>query len=70
MSIDFNKMNAEIIEWKNLRNEADVLIKQTLTSKQKVQDGARIARALAVYVKSDHTIKTLEMDQKRASTQN
>lgn len=62
-------MDAEIIKWKNLRNEADSVIKQTLTSKQELQDGARIARALAVYVKTDHTIKTLQMDQKPASTQ-
>lgn len=57
-------MNAEIVKWKNLRNQADAVIKQTLTANQESQDGPRIGKALVVYVKTDHTIKTLQMNQK------
>lgn len=66
LSMDI-KMNAEIVKWKNLRNQADAVIKQTLTAKQESQNGLRIAKALVVYVKTDHTIKTLQMNQKGAS---
>lgn len=60
-------MNAEIVKWQNLRSQADAVIKQTLTGKAESQDGSRIANALVIYVKSDHTIKTLQMNQKRSS---
>lgn len=58
-------MNTEIIEWQNLRCQADAVIKQTLDNKQKPQDRSRMAKALAIYVKSDLTIKTLQMNQKQ-----
>lgn len=63
-------MDAEIIKWQNLRSQADEVIKQTLAVKKDSQhshDGSRIANALAIYVKSDHTIKALQMNQKRSS---
>lgn len=58
-------MNSEIIEWQNLRSQADKVIKQTLDDKQQPQDESKIAKALAIYVKSDLTIKTLQLNQKR-----
>lgn len=58
-------MNAEIIEWSNLREQADKIIKQKLDDKQTPQERLKIAKALAVYVKSDHTVKTLQMNEKR-----
>lgn len=61
------KMDTEIIEWQNLRSRADAVIKQTLNSEQKPQDRSRIGKALAIYAKSDSTLKTLQMNQKRLS---
>lgn len=60
-------MNEEIVKWRNLRKQSDAVIKQTLTAKQELQDGSRLAKALVLYVKTDHTIKTLQMNQHRAS---
>lgn len=60
-------MNPEIIKWQMLRNRADVLLKQTLNDEQKSQENSKIAKALVIYVRSDHTIKCLEMSRKKHS---
>lgn len=60
-------MNSEVTKWQNLRSHADAILKQTLAGKPESQDGSLIAKALAVYAKSDHTIKTHQMKQDRPS---
>lgn len=56
-------MNTEIDKWLNLRDQADRMIKETLKDKQEPQKSSMTAKALALYARSDITVKTLQMNQ-------